>query len=128
MPSNRKRIGFLPRIEVEEIITRISLTKNLSKSKVVGSLVEEALISRGFFEPDILNEFKQMADSNLLRDPLMKDDILISDSKEELVSDSGFTTESKNINSNFSYLRQQIKEEDLAILAKIKSLKALGLI
>ena len=47
MPSNRKRIGFLPSSEVQEIINRICNHNKLSQSKVTGILVEEALISRG---------------------------------------------------------------------------------
>ena len=47
MPSPRKRIGFLPSIEVQKIIEEICRENNYSHSKVTGLLVEEALISRG---------------------------------------------------------------------------------
>ena len=46
MPSQRKRIGFLPTVEVQEIIDRISSLENLSQSRVTGILVEEALRAR----------------------------------------------------------------------------------
>ena len=52
MPSQRKRIGFLPRSEVQLIINQICKHNKLSQSKVTGILVEEALISRG-----VLNTF-----------------------------------------------------------------------
>ena len=51
MPSQRKRIGFLPSEEVHEIIERLCTANKFSQSKVTGLLVEEALRSRG-----VLNE------------------------------------------------------------------------
>ena len=51
MPSQRKRIGFLPSEEVHEIIEKLCTANEFSQSKVTGLLVEEALKSRG-----VLNE------------------------------------------------------------------------
>ena len=51
MPSQRKRIGFLPSEEIHEIIDKLCLANEFSQSKVTGLLVEEALRSRG-----VLNE------------------------------------------------------------------------
>ena len=51
MPSQRKRIGFLPSKEVHEIIEKLCTDNEFSQSKVTGLLVEEALRSRG-----VLNE------------------------------------------------------------------------
>ena len=51
MPSPRKRIGFLPSVEVHEIIEKLCTAYEFSQSKVTGLLVEEALRSRG-----VLNE------------------------------------------------------------------------
>ena len=47
MPSQRKRIGFLPSQEVHEIIDKLCRANEYSQSKVTGLLVEEALRSRG---------------------------------------------------------------------------------
>ena len=47
MPSQRKRIGFLPSEEVHKIIDNICRANEYSQSKVTGLLVEEALRSRG---------------------------------------------------------------------------------
>ena len=47
MPSQRKRIGFLPSEEVQNIINQICEHNKLSQSKVTGILVEEALSYRG---------------------------------------------------------------------------------
>ena len=46
MPSQRKRIGFLPTAEIQEIINKICASENISQSKVTGILVEEALKAR----------------------------------------------------------------------------------
>ena len=47
MEVNVKRIGYLPRKRVLEIIDKISQSESISRSKVVGILVEEALDARG---------------------------------------------------------------------------------
>ena len=46
MPSIRKRIGYLPSIKAQKTITKIANREKLSQSKVVGILVEEALMAR----------------------------------------------------------------------------------
>ena len=53
MPTQRKRIGFLPRSEVHKIIDQISKHNKFSQSKVTGILVEEALKSRGIINSSI---------------------------------------------------------------------------
>tara|TARA_Y100001970_G_scaffold251851_1_gene325093 strand:- start:9956 stop:10357 length:402 start_codon:yes stop_codon:yes gene_type:complete len=51
MPSPRKRIGFLPGVETQEIIDKICAEEKLSQSKVTGLLVEESLKRRGLYKP-----------------------------------------------------------------------------
>tara|TARA_Y100000589_G_scaffold51549_1_gene42940 strand:- start:202 stop:480 length:279 start_codon:yes stop_codon:yes gene_type:complete len=46
MPSQRKRIGFLPTVEIQEIINKICASENKSQSKVTGMLVKEAIKAR----------------------------------------------------------------------------------
>ena len=53
MPTQRRRIGFLPRSEVHNIIDKICNHNKLSQSKVTGILVEEALSSRGLLNTSI---------------------------------------------------------------------------
>ena len=48
MPSQRKRIGFLPTSEVQEIINNICDSENISQSKVTGILVKEAIDARKY--------------------------------------------------------------------------------
>ena len=47
MPSQRKRIGFLPTAEVQELINKICASEKISQSKVTGILVNEAIKARG---------------------------------------------------------------------------------
>ena len=61
MNNNVKRIGYLPRKRVLEIIDKISQTESISRSKVVGILVEEALDARGIANFGFIN--KQITNS-----------------------------------------------------------------
>ena len=49
MPTKKKRVGFIPREDVMSIIEKLSIENNLSNSKIISILVEEALSIRGIF-------------------------------------------------------------------------------
>ena len=49
MPTKKKRVGFIPREDVMRIIDNLSIENNLSNSKIISILVEEALSLRGIF-------------------------------------------------------------------------------
>ena len=49
MPTKKKRVGFIPREDVMRIIDKLSVENNLSNSKIISILVEEALSIRGIF-------------------------------------------------------------------------------
>ena len=49
MPTKKKRVGFIPREDVMQIIEKLSTENNLSNSKIISILVEEALSIRGIF-------------------------------------------------------------------------------
>ena len=49
MPTKKKRVGFIPRGDVMLIINKLSIENNLSNSKIISILVEEALSIRGIF-------------------------------------------------------------------------------
>ena len=81
MPSQRKRIGFLPSEEVHEIIEKLCTANEFSQSKVTGLLVEEALRSRGVLNQsfvqntigknDLINfSFDQQIESEYNKTPL----------------------------------------------------------
>ena len=49
MPTKKKRVGFIPREDVMKIIDKLSIENNLSNSKIISILVEEALSIRVIF-------------------------------------------------------------------------------
>ena len=49
MTTKKKRVGFIPREDVMRIIDKLSIENNLSNSKIISILVEEALSIRGIF-------------------------------------------------------------------------------
>ena len=55
MPTKKRRVGFIPREIVLEIINKLSFESNLSQSKVINILVEEALYSRGILDLSMIN-------------------------------------------------------------------------
>ena len=66
MENKVKRIGYLPRKRVLEIIDEISKSESISRSKVVGILVEEALDARGIANLDIAISVSQIHTSRKL--------------------------------------------------------------
>ena len=73
MPSQRKRIGFLPSEEVHEIIDKLCRANEFSQSKVTGLLVEEALRSRGVLRDSL--SLKSINSNNLSNDLFEKESI-----------------------------------------------------
>jgi len=89
MPSQRKRIGFLPSEEVHEIIDKLCTINKFSQAKVTGLLVEEALRSRGVLnkpfsqnslnKDDLINfSFDQETFYENNKSPLNVDDYLVN--------------------------------------------------
>ena len=94
MPSIRKRIGYLPSINAHETITKIANKEKLSQSKVVGLLVEEALLARN--ELDSKNSIN-FSNNNLYSEiSNIKKSSLKCNDFEELISDKGITYSIKN--------------------------------
>ena len=50
MPTKKRRVGFIPRVIVLDLINKLSFESNLSNSKIINILVEEALYERGLFD------------------------------------------------------------------------------
>ena len=122
MENKVKSIGYLPRKRVLEIIDEISKSELISRSKVVGILVEEALDARGIANFGYSNITK----SNTYKTNNYKDDqnehIHLKDTEDEFVDDSGYT-----ISSNKT-LDRSISSEDIELANKINILKESGLI
>ncbi len=65
MPSQRKRIGFLPTVEVQEVINKICASENISQSKVTGILVKEAIKARNIKNNSIkIDEIRENSNDN----------------------------------------------------------------
>ena len=64
MPSQRKRIGFLPSEEVHEIIEKLCRDNEFSQSKITGLLVEEALRARGVLRDSL--QINDLCDSSII--------------------------------------------------------------
>ena len=118
METTVKRIGYLPRKRVLEIIDQISKSESISRSKVVGILVEEALDARGI---------ANFGYSNLEKNKLFNSDNQnknknVTDSEDEFVDDSGYTI------SSHKTLDRSISSADIELANKINILKESGLI
>ena len=122
MENKVKRIGYLPRKRVLEIIDEISKSESISRSKVVGILVEEALDARG-----IANfGYSNISKSNIYKSDGYKDveneNRHLKDAEDEFVDDSGYT-----ISSN-KKLDRSISTADIELANKINILRESGLI
>ncbi len=122
MENKVKRIGYLPRKRVLEIIDEISKNESISRSKVVGLLVEEALDARGIANFGYSNINK----SNLYKSDIYKEvkneNLHLKDAEDEFVDDSGYTV------SSHKTLDRSISSADIELANKINILKESGLI
>ena len=64
MPTKKKRVGFIPREDVMRIIDKLSIENNLSNSKIISILVEEALAIRGIFNKKDGKAIQSYQDNN----------------------------------------------------------------
>ena len=122
MENKVKRIGYLPRKRVLEIIDKISKSESISRSKVVGILVEEALDARG-----IANfGYSNISKSNIFKSDnfidLQNKNAHLKDGDDEFVDDTGYTV------SSHKTLDRSISSADIELANKINILKESGLI
>ena len=75
MPTKKKRVGFIPREDVMRLIDKLGIENNLSNSKIISILVEEALSIRGIF--------------NKKNGKAIQSYLLNNDNKKDLTDDSG---------------------------------------
>ena len=122
MGNSVKRIGYLPRKRVLEIIDEISNSESISRSKVVGILVEEALDARGIanFGYSNITKSKIYKSDNLKN--LQNENSHLKDSEDEFVDDSGYTVSSHKTSD------RSISSADIELANKINILKESGLI
>ena len=65
MPTKKKRVGFIPREDVMKIIDKLSFENNLSNSKIISILVEEALSKRGIYNIETGKERQEFLSKNI---------------------------------------------------------------
>ena len=122
MENRVKRIGYLPRKRVLEIIDEISKSESISRSKVVGILVEEALDARGIANFGYSNISKSNSYKSDIYKEVNKENIHLKDAEDEFVDDSGYTVSSQKA------LDRSISSSDIELANKINILKESGLI
>ena len=122
MENQVKRIGYLPRKRVLEIIDKISKSESISRSKVVGILVEEALDARGIANFGYSNISKSNSYKSDIFKEVQNENIELEDAEDEFVDDSGYTV------SSHKTLDRSISSADIELANKINILKKSGLI
>ena len=122
MENKVKRIGYLPRKRVLEIIDEISKSESISRSKVVGILVEEALDARGIANFGYSNISKSNINKPDIHNNLQNENVRLKDAEDEFVDDSGYTVSSHKV------LDRSISSADIELANKINILKESGLI
>ena len=107
MPTKKKRVGFIPREDVMRIIDKLSIENNLSNSKIISILVEEALSIRGIFNK---NNGKAIPSFELSEKNLQN----LSDNSADFIIRSENSIDTKLVNnlnpSNSTHLNEVINE------------------
>ena len=117
MPSQRKRIGFLPSEEVHEIIEKLCKANEFSQSKVTGLLVEEALRSRGVLSKSFLQ--KKGIEENFInfsfeKSPFSKSNELLGNVDDYTVNKKSLSDDIKMMQEfiEFKYFKKFMKQND----------------
>ena len=117
MPSQRKRIGFLPSEEIHEIIEKLCAANEFSQSKVTGLLVEEALRSRGVLSNSLTSKISDK--SNFInysfeQEQFSKNNISQSNGKDYTVNKKVFSEDIKLMHQfiEFKYFKKVMKQNN----------------
>ena len=105
MPSQRKRIGFLPSEEVHEIIDTLCKVNEFSQSKVTGLLVEEALRSRGVLS-DVFQE-KSSEMSNFINNSFEQESVFRNDKSQ--VNSDDYMVNKKALSADIKLMHEFIE-------------------
>ena len=109
MPSIRKRIGYLPSINAQKTITKIANKEKLSQSKVVGILVEEALLARGGY--DLKSSYGLIRKNTYGKENNIDNSSSNHNDLDELISDKGITYNTKMYNYNSEVILSETKDK-----------------
>jgi len=94
MPTKKKRVGFIPREDVMRIIENLGVENNLSNSKIISILVEEALSIRGIFNKKngrVTQSYKESNDNSKT----------LSDNSTSFIDNEEFSNDTK-LGNHFS--------------------------
>ena len=117
MPSQRKRIGFLPSEEVHEIIDKLCKANKFRQSKVTGLLVEEALRSRGVLNDSFSQNFldkKSLFNTSFKQEPLSDNSKSLKNSDVYKVNKIIFSDDIKMMHEfiEFKYFKKGMKRNN----------------
>ena len=115
MPSQRKRIGFLPSEEVHEIIDKICRANAFSQSKVTGLLVEEALRSRGVLSDSFPSDFSDklsFSNDSFEQEEFSRNNKSLSNSDVYKLNKKAFSDDIKMMHEfiEFKYFKKVMKQ------------------
>ena len=108
MPTKKKRVGFIPREDVMRIIDKLSIENNLSNSKIISILVEEALSIRGIFN----KKNGQVTQSFQVYEYTSQNS---SDNSDKVVDNSNLLINTKLVNHYKTSESTHLKEENLDV-------------
>ena len=103
MPTKKKRVGFIPREDVMTIIDELSTENNLSNSKIISILVEEALSIRG-----ILNKKNSKATQSFQLNPLLSENL--SENSGNFIENAKISIDTKLVNQSNSRKSTNLNE------------------
>ena len=117
MPSQRKRIGFLPSEEVHEIIDKLCRANEFSQSKITGLLVEEALRSRGVLSDSFASNTStrlNMINYSFEKEPLSKKNIFKSNIDDYAINKKVLSEDVKLMHEfiEFKYFKKVMKQNN----------------
>ncbi|MDC3069699.1 hypothetical protein OA006_01310 [Prochlorococcus sp. AH-736-D21] len=100
MPTKKKRVGFIPREDVMKIIDKLSIENNLSNSKIINILVEEALSIRGIFNKKS-GKLNQSYSNNDNFSKNLFEEINVSQDSQKLTNNINFGNQNDSLKSAF---------------------------
>ena len=117
MPSQRKRIGFLPSEEVHEIIDKLCRDNEFSQSKVTGLLVEEALRSRGVLSevfPEKSRSMLNFVNNSFEQESASKNDKPLVNSDDYMVNKKALSKDIKLMHEfiEFKYFKKVMNQNN----------------
>ena len=107
MPTKKRRLGFIPRSDVLDLINKLSIESNLSISKIINILVEEALYKRGIFNINNGKVYNNEAENHLYKEYLI---LTKTDDKD---FPNGFNNFNNSKNQHFKEVSNEFIDKEI---------------